>query len=73
MSLRAKSKIIYNVLNINILKKVFDITGKEVCNNMMTNTNNIQLNCVDLKNGIYIVKVYNNGTYLQSHKLVIQK
>ncbi len=53
--------------------KVFDITGKEVCNNAMTNTNNIQLNCVELKNGIYIVKVYNNGTYLQSHKLVIQK
>jgi hypothetical protein len=59
------------VVELNL--KVFDITGKEVCNNTMENTNNIQLKCMELKNGIYIVKVYNNGIYLQSHKLVIQK
>jgi len=53
--------------------KVYDVAGKEVCNNTLSNTSMIQLNCNELKNGIYIVKVYSNGEYLQSHKLVIQK
>ncbi len=52
---------------------VYDVTGKEVCSNAISNTNNIQLNCTDLKNGIYIVKVFSNSVYIQSHKLVIQK
>ena len=52
---------------------VYDVTGKEVCSNSTSNTNNIQLNCTDLKNGIYFVKVFSNSVYLQSHKLVIQK
>lgn len=53
--------------------KVYDIAGKEVCNATATHTNTLKLNCVDLGNGIYIVKVFSNGAYLQSHKLVIQK
>lgn len=57
----------------NLSLVVYDVTGKEVCSNSISNTNNIQLNCTDLKNGIYIVKVFSNSVYLQSHKLVIQK
>lgn len=52
---------------------VYDVTGKEVCSNSISNTNSIQLNCTDLKNGIYIVKVFSDSVYLQSHKLIIQK
>lgn len=53
--------------------KIFDVTGKEVCSHAATNTKSVQLNCVELKNGIYIAKIYHNNIYLQSHKLVIQK
>lgn len=52
---------------------VIDVNGKVVCDNKQHQADKLELSCNSLANGLYLLKVFGNGNYLQTKKLLIQK
>jgi hypothetical protein len=53
---------------------IFDVQGKQVYSvNIPAEQKSVQINNLDLQNGMYMYKVLNNGTMLNNGKLIILK
>lgn len=53
--------------------EVIDVSGKTVCDHKIEHTNTIKISCSQLVNGVYLVKVFVNGEFNQTKRLIITK
>ncbi|HNW97185.1 MAG TPA: T9SS type A sorting domain-containing protein [Bacteroidales bacterium] len=64
---------IYNPKNSEIKSKLFDYTGKEILSTEFENNSIINISINNLKNGFYLLNVYNKSGKIKSGKIIISK